>query len=637
MKKRTIAWLLSLLGWVAGLWGGGAAAAEPGTTAVLRWLHRADSVADTSPTLARAWQDSARWLAHRQRLPRLEVRALLACGASAAEQADYPAAGAAAHQAWVLARRLGTPSAEELKALELLNSIAFSRDRFAEAIGYARQVLAVAQALGNDTLLVAAANDLGNGLSESHQYREAEKWLLRGQAGYHRLHNRRGESVALVNLSVNELYQHRLPTAQAYAVAALHAARQQPDSIMVSNALSARVRVYLEQGRSDIAVTTYEYAVQLAEATGKPSNVLLMRDGLGQVYEQAGRLGDALAAERRYTVLMDSFNSADVNRQMAELNTRFRVGQQQARIGALTQQQRIGALRADHERSRSRLWSTAALGLAALLLLGGVLYRQLRRSRARLAASETGLRTANATKDQLMRIIGHDLRGPLATFQQLAPLFAELADAPDAAEQHLLAQALDNRARAVGTLVDNLLDWSRAQTGQVAAWPQPVRLAVLAQSLQALFGPVAAAKPVQLVVQVADGLPRTLHTDPNLLGAILRNLLGNALRFTPGGGTVTLSLAAAARGVVLSVADTGPGMPAGKLAAALAGAAVGSTAGTGGERGTGLGLAVCHHFASLLEATWTGNSAPGQGTCWELHLHDLPAGHAPQSATVALV
>ena len=106
-----------------------AAPPPPGTTAVLRWLHRADSVADTSPTLARAWQDSARRLAHRRRLPRLEARALLAYGASAAEQADYPAAGAAAHQAWVLARSLGTPSAEELNALGLLSGIAFSRDR----------------------------------------------------------------------------------------------------------------------------------------------------------------------------------------------------------------------------------------------------------------------------------------------------------------------------------------------------------------------------------------------------------------------------------------------------------------------------------------------------------------------------
>lgn len=546
-------------------------------------------------------------------------------------QSHYPAAAALTQRAWDIARRQHDRR-WEWEAINYMVEIAQTNRQMPEAVGYARQALAVAQALGNDTLITNSYISLGATLGESGQYRDADTYMQRALAGVRRQDNLLRVSHVLVNLAWNAVDLKNLPRARVYVDEAVGIARQRANPLAICNALDARAYIRMEQGQKAEAVADIEEALRVALASGRMKNILYVRSSMSELYEKAGRLAEALAAQRRYTALNDSLNSADVRREMAELSTRFGVKQQQDSIVSLKQQQRITALDADRAQARARLWGALAVGLALLLVVGGWLLRQVRRSRAQLAASEADLRVANAqkdqvnaTKDQLMRIIGHDLRAPLATFQQFAPVLAELADAPNPAEQHELATALADRARAVGDLVDNLLNWSRAQAGQMQAVPQPVRLTVVAQSMERLFASVAAVKGVRLVVSCADHLPDPFLTDPNLLGAVLRNLLGNALKFTPPGGTVTLHIAPGlpAAAVALTVADTGRGMSAAQLAAALSGQPVSSTAGTNGEAGTGLGLAVCGYFVGLLGAEWRGESAAGAGTRWTLALPAL--------------
>lgn len=617
------------------------AAAPPDSIRVKSWLRRCDSLLSISPPQAQVLADSARRLAHTARLPRLEVMALLARATTAHMRADYPTAAAFSQQAYTMARQHGSPSVNEWKALNLMVSVDFYREQFPEAIRYARQQLAVAEALGQDDLLTRSVDNLGSALSENKEFKEAAVYLKKSRETARRQGNKQFESKALVNLAVNEFYQDRLVQAVAWANEAMMAARQQADSTSVVNAVNVRAVFRSSLGEHPGAVADAEYALRLTRNLGLLDQEMLVRTKLSSIYEKAGRLADALAAERTLRSLNDSIASVEVGRKMAELNTRFGVEQQQARIVKLTQEQRIATLSADRAQARFRLLGTVAAALAVLLLVGGWLLRQVRRSRAQLAVSAAELRAANvvkdqlnATKDQLMRIIGHDLRAPLATFEQFAPVLAELADAPDPAEQHRLAGALADQARAVSELVDNLLNWSRAQTGQVQALPQWVRLAVVAQSMQRVFAPVAAVKGVRLEVECAAEVPDSLLLDPNLLGAVLRNLLGNAIKFTPPGGTVRLGIEPGTgpgrpAAAVLTVADTGRGMKPGQLAAALDGNPVSSTAGTNGEPGTGLGLAVCRHFVGLLDAGWRGESTAGTGTRWTLTLPAAPLAPGP--------
>lgn len=559
-------------------------------------------------------------------------KAKLKAAVAALNQSNYPRATALAQQAWQQARRQQPPARRwEWEALDFLSEAAELQQQLPQAIAYARQALAVADALGNDTLVTSSSITLGNALSGNHQWREAEPYLLRALAGERRLQEPSGQSHVLVNLTWNVLDQqqpHQLPAARRYADEAVAQARRLGRALTLCNALDAQANVRMAQGERAAAVAAIEEALRVAQASGRMKNILYVRGSLSEIYEKAGRLPQALAAERQYRALQDSLNSADVQRQVADLSTRFGVKQQQDSIASLKQQQRITALSAAQATARARLWGLVAVALAMGLGLGGWLLRQVRRSRAALAATAQELRAANrvkdeanATKDQLMRIVGHDLRAPLATFQQFGPELADLADQPDPAEQRRLATALTDQARAVSDLADNLLSWARAQSGQVQPLIQWNRPALLPQRMERVFGPVAAAKGVKLHVECAPDVPESLLFDADLLGAVLRNLLGNAIKFTPAGGTVRLHITTEpAAPAVLTITDTGRGMTAAQLAAALDGSPVASSAGTNGEPGTGLGLAVCRHFVGLLGAEWRGESLPGPGTRWTIAL-----------------
>jgi len=312
---------------------------------------------------------------------------------------------------------------------------------------------------------------------------------------------------------------------------------------------------------------------------------------------QAG-LGQGLAAyqtQLRSQHLNDSLNGAAAARELAALQVRYRVAQQQLRIQGLTQRERQARLQAEQQTNRLRLLGLATAGLA--LALGGFawFYRRLRRSRAALAASEAALRRSNQTKDQLMSIIGHDLRGPVAAFQQVGPLLRHFAEQPDPQELRALASELHTGAREMGALLDNLLHWARAQTGQVLLRPEALDASSVAEATLALFRPGAAAKDLQLQAELPPA-PLWVWADADLLATVLRNLLSNAIKFTPRGGQVKLSVAVQAGQAVFRVEDTGPGLPLGLLDAEHPS----STSGTEGEQGTGLGLSLCRHFVRLL-------------------------------------
>lgn len=234
--------------------------------------------------------------------------------------------------------------------------------------------------------------------------------------------------------------------------------------------------------------------------------------------------------------------------------------------------------------------------------------RELQETAARLAAS-------NADKDQLVAIIAHDVRTPLVSL--LAVARSLHAAAP--AEAPALAQGIAQRTGALLTLINNLLDWARLHTGQFNHEPAPVAVAGLAHAVVASLAPLATEKNLRLENAVSDDL--LAQADAHAVQCVLRNLVGNALKFTPAGGRVWLDAAPArpprdgeAPFVELRVHDTGPGLPANLLAALATAAAVPSTPGTGGERGAGIGLALCRELVARDGGTLTFACPPEGGT-----------------------
>ena len=230
------------------------------------------------------------------------------------------------------------------------------------------------------------------------------------------------------------------------------------------------------------------------------------------------------------------------------------------------------------------------------------------------------LRLASESKDRFWANVSHELRTPLNSITGLTRLLADPAGGLDA-EQLYQVELIRNTSGSLLTLVNDLLDVAKAESGQLVIEPAEVSLPTLLASLRGLTRPIAEGKPVDVVV-AADGVPATLLTDEIALTGILRNLLSNAIKYTDR-GEVRLTVRTAGGGIEFRVSDTGTGIPVDQLERVfeefyqVPGVKRG---------GTGLGLPYARRLAGLLGGELTLTSKAGTGTTAVLRLpHGLPS------------
>ena len=230
---------------------------------------------------------------------------------------------------------------------------------------------------------------------------------------------------------------------------------------------------------------------------------------------------------------------------------------------------------------------------------------------AELDEKSERLRAASESKDRFWANVSHELRTPLNSIIGLTRLLAE--PAPDGtvldAERLYQTELIRNSGSTLLTLVNDLLDVAKAESGQLHVDPAQVDLPALFGRLRGLARPMAEGKPVEVIVS-ADGTPVTILTDEVALTSILRNLLSNGIKYTDH-GEVRLSARVAGPRLEISVADTGIGIPAGLHEHVFE-----EFYQVPGRRrgGTGLGLPYARRLAAILGGDLTLTSEPGAGT-----------------------
>ena len=239
---------------------------------------------------------------------------------------------------------------------------------------------------------------------------------------------------------------------------------------------------------------------------------------------------------------------------------------------------------------------------------------------AELDEKSEQLRAASESKNRFWANVSHELRTPLNSVIGLTRLLADPVGSLDS-EQLYQVGLIRSSTGTLLTLVNDLLDVAKAESGRFIIDPAEVSLPALLATLRGLTKPMAEGKPVDVVVS-AEGAPATVLTDETALTAILRNLLSNAIKYTDS-GEVRLTVRTVPGRVEIQVSDTGTGIPAGQLERVfeefyqVPGARRG---------GTGLGLPYARRLAGLLDGELTLTSEAGQGTTAVLSLpHGTPS------------
>ena len=249
---------------------------------------------------------------------------------------------------------------------------------------------------------------------------------------------------------------------------------------------------------------------------------------------------------------------------------------------------------------------------------------------AELDEASTRLREASESKTRFWANVSHELRTPLNSVLGLSRLMLDPSSEPLTAEQRYQLELIRDSGAMLLSLVNELLDVAKAESGQLEAHPEPTNLSAVFDQLRASMRPLATAPHVNLVVEQPEWAG-PVQTDPVLLGRILRNLVSNGLKFTERGEVRCSARVDGESGQLeIVVADTGIGIPLEHQRRVfdefyqVPGQAQARTG------GTGLGLPYARRLAGILGGSLALFSDPGRGTTMTLRLpFDVPADAGP--------
>lgn len=215
-------------------------------------------------------------------------------------------------------------------------------------------------------------------------------------------------------------------------------------------------------------------------------------------------------------------------------------------------------------------------------------------SKRKIIEQANKLKAANDFKDKMFSIIGHDLRSPLSsiklTFDLILGGIIKVDDDDFSESLNGLAKSTDEAF----VLLENLLGWAKSESGTMKVVQEEILIQELAESIKRLNKHNLENKSIDLVIE--NNATKNIWADNQMINTVLRNLVSNATKFTPENGTITINAKDENDNVVISVSDTGVGIPPENLDKLFNNQGTVKTYGTNNEPGTGLGLILCKDF-----------------------------------------
>lgn len=236
---------------------------------------------------------------------------------------------------------------------------------------------------------------------------------------------------------------------------------------------------------------------------------------------------------------------------------------------------------------------------------------ELERQKQKLESTNSDLVEAINARNRLFAIIGHDVRAPIGYNLQALEMLITNPDLSEKERQELL-KMMASSSEVTYNLLDNLLVWGRSQTGKLKATPVRVKLKDLIDESLELINIGLKEKHLKVEVYVSE--EHYVEADRDQLYIVIRNLVSNAMKFTPEKGSIYISSKRLDGEVVISVRDTGIGIPDAILNKLLDAKSHVSTNGTRGEKGSGLGLKICQEIVQTNKGWMRIESSSGEGT-----------------------
>lgn len=243
---------------------------------------------------------------------------------------------------------------------------------------------------------------------------------------------------------------------------------------------------------------------------------------------------------------------------------------------------------------------------------------QLESVNEQLRKSEEELKNSNAAKDKFFSLIAHDLRSPFSAILNLIHSLAEEFDTIPPEDIKYLLGRLDSSSKSFYVLLENLLQWSRIQTGRVEYCPFDFFIYEKINETINLLSNNADNKEIRIVNGVNPSI--AVYADEGMIYSVLQNLLSNAIKFSHNYGIITFTSEVSETEVLISIADNGVGIKEENLEKIFRIDIPHTTLGTNNEKGNGLGLIICKEMIEHNKGKLLVRSQPNNGTVFTFSL-----------------
>lgn len=434
-------------------------------------------------------------------------------------------------------------------------------------------------------------------------------------------------SLALVYsaLGVLSLQKSDLDNAETYIRQSLDISLKSGDKNSIANGHILLGKVLFNKGLRTESMESTQVGLNTARLARNRPLIMEAYSEMAKILMALNQPNEAYSFLDQYIQLKDSLYNEQMAIQLTKANRKFEVTDNGLDPGILLRQNLEQTL---NIRNNFRLKIALFGSLVIIILLLFFFFRryyfksrtasELKEKNKVIEEQKNHLEELIQTKDRFLSIIAHDLKNPFNSLLGFADLayndFDEITDTEKKSYLNVIRQS----GQHIYALLDNLLSWSRAQSGRIDFYPEPVSLTETIENAVELVRSSADNKQIALFTDFSKDV--FVKADKNMLSTILRNLLTNAIKFTPNGGSVTVSSRINTKKVTVSVTDTGIGMTPDELDKLFKLDGGLKNAGTANETGTGLGLILCQEFMALHKSKIVAESTPGKGSTFSFTL-----------------
>ena len=391
----------------------------------------------------------------------------------------------------------------------------------------------------------------------------------------------------------------------------LNVVEQDMDKDLVAHTLSNLARTYLLIGDYALSKKTAKKSMGIANEIGAK---LTIRDNFKILSEIDLKTGNFESASKNLESII-SYNDTLFNQQLSEkmfdLEYRFEKQRKQAEIDLLNKDKQIQKL----ELQRARTYNAALLIILGLItsifVYVLVSLKQRREQNIKLQKQKEELDQINKTKDKMFLIIGHDLRGPIGNLKSLIEI---LLEDEDIIKDKSLVETFNifmKSVHSVSDLLENLLLWAKSQRNEVVFSPENISLSTVVNRSLQLFRTIAEHKEIRLSIVMENNYD--VFADKNMIMTVFRNIISNAIKFTPRGGAIDIKVTKEDENYKISIKDSGVGFDQETGNKIFDTRNFYTTTGTNNEAGSGLGLLLCKEFIELNRGKIWAESVPDEG------------------------